>query len=248
MVLNYTVSGDDMQIIELLLSKGEAVRCEVGSMVYMDPAISMETSTGGGLWKGFKRMLSGDHFFITTFTNTTSKKGQIAFGAAYPGKIIPLDLSKVQGEFLCQRDSFLCAEKSIDISMEFVKRFGVGFFGGEGFILQKLTGEGLVFLHAGGFVIKKELKKGEMLKVDTGCVVGFERSVDYNIQFVGGFKNSLFGGEGLFFVTLTGPGIVYLQSLPLSRLADRIVAASHKSSEEHKGVFGVLGDVISGDK
>ncbi len=201
--------------------------------------------TGGGIMKGLKRMFTGESFFITTFYNQGNTKSHAAFAAPYPGKIIPLDLGALGGQFLCQKDSFLCAAQGIEIEVAFTKRIGAGLFGGEGFILQRLTGDGLVFVHAGGTIIEKNLAQGETLRVDTGCLVAFAPTVDYDIQFVGGFKNVLFGGEGLFLARLTGPGKVYLQSLPLSRLADRILAAARfRQTDEKKGVAGMGGDIL----
>ncbi|MBP7653347.1 TIGR00266 family protein [Candidatus Dependentiae bacterium] len=252
-VIDYKIFGDDMQIVEIELDPGEAVRAEAGAMMYMENGIEMQTSTGGGLFSGFKRMLTGESFFITTFMHTGKSKGHVAFGAPYPGKIIPLDLHKIGGKFLCQKDGFLCAAKGVDIEVAFTKKIGAGLFGGEGFILQRLTGDGMAFIHAGGTIITKELQAGESLRVDTGCLVAFSPSVDYDIQFIGGFKNALFGGEGLFLAKLNGPGLVYLQSLPFSRLADRIFAAAGFSKkDEHSGVAGIggglLGGLLGGDK
>ncbi|MEC4985388.1 MAG: TIGR00266 family protein [Oscillatoria sp. PMC 1068.18] len=223
-VIDYQIYGNDMQLVEIELDPGEGVRAEVGTMTYMESGIMMQTNTGGGLFSGFKRMLTGEGFFITTFANSGAKKSRVGFAAPYPGQIIPLDLGKIGGEFLCQKDSFLCAAKGIDIDIAFTKRIGAGFFGGEGFILQKLTGNGLAFVHAGGAIIEKNLMPGETVRVDTGCIVAFSPSINYEIQFVGGFRNALFGGEGLFLANLTGPGKIYLQSMPFSKLADRILA------------------------
>lgn len=250
-VIDYKIFGDDMQMVEIELDPDEAVQAEAGTMMYMEDGIDMQTTTGGKgigdkLFKGFKRMLTGESFFITTFTHLGQGKSHAAFGAPYPGKIIPLDLGELGGEFMCQKDSFLCAAMGIEIKVAFTKKIGAGLFGGEGFILQKLTGDGLAFVHAGGTIIQRDLQPGETLRVDTGCVVAFAPSVDYDIKFVGGFKNSLFGGEGLFFAQLTGPGRVYLQSLPFSRLADRIIAGSRSNKGESKGVAGLGGDIIGG--
>ncbi|KAF0197860.1 MAG: hypothetical protein FD166_1760 [Bacteroidetes bacterium] len=248
-IIDYKIFGDDMQLVEVELDPSEGVRAEVGAMMYMDDGIEMQTSTGGGLFKGFKRMLTGDGFFITTFLNTAQNKRRVAFGAPYPGKIIPLELDKLGGEFLCQKDSFLCAANGIDIDIAFTKKIGAGLFGGEGFILQRLSGHGLAFVQAGGAIVQRNLQPGEVLHVDTGCLVAFHPSVDYDIRFIGGFKNALFGGEGLFLVKLTGPGPVYLQSLPFSRLADRIISASRSNREESKGIGGgILGGILGGDK
>lgn len=252
-VVDYKVVGDDMQVVEIELDPGEGVRAEAGAMLYMSDGIEMQTGTGGGLFQGFKRMLSGESFFITTFLHNGRGKGQVAFSAPYPGKIIPLEMAELGGEFLCQKDSFLCAARGIEIDVAFTRRLGAGLFGGEGFILQRLTGAGRAFLHAGGTVLQRRLGPGETLRVDTGCLVGFAPSVDYDIQFVGGFKNALFGGEGLFLAVLRGPGLVYLQSLPFSRLADRIfAAAAFRNKDESRGVGGVnlggLGSILGGDK
>jgi len=250
-VVDYKIYGDDMQSVEVELDPGEGVRAETGAMLYMEDGIEMQTSTGGGVFSGFKRMITGESFFITTFLYHGTGKGHVAFAAPYPGKIIPLDMSKMGREFLCQKDAFLCAASGIDIEIAFTKRIGAGLFGGEGFILQKLTGDGMAFIHAGGTIIERDLAPGERLRLDTGCLVAFAPTVQYDIQFVGGFKNALFGGEGLFLAVLKGPGKVYMQSLPFSRLADRIYAAARfQQKGEKKGVAGfggnILGDIISG--
>jgi len=247
--IDYEVMGDDMQLVEVELDPGEGVRAEAGTMIYMGDGIRMQTDTGGGLFKGFKRMVSGESFFITTFVHEGQRKGHVAFAAPYPGKIIPLQLDDFDGEFICQKDAFLCADASVEIEVAFTKRLGAGLFGGEGFILQRLTGSGWTFIHAGGTVVKRELSAGQTLRVDTGCVAAFSKEVDYDIEFVGGFKNALFGGEGIFLATLKGPGTVYLQSLPFARLADRIVAGEFANRGEEKGVggSGILGDLLSGD-
>ena len=251
-IIKYKIYGDDMQLVEVELDPGEGVRAEAGAMMYMEEGIEMQTSTGGGLFRGFKRMITGESFFITTFLYNGKGKGHVAFGAPYPGKIIPVELGKLGGSFLCQKDAFLCAARGIEIEVAFTKKIGAGLFGGEGFILQRLEGEGMAFVHAGGAIIKKELQANESLRVDTGCLVAFSPSVDYDIQFVGGFKNSLFGGEGIFLAKIMGPGLVYLQSLPFSRLADRIFAASRfQRKGEQKGIGGIggglLGGILGGD-
>jgi uncharacterized protein (TIGR00266 family) len=246
-IIDYKIFGDDMQIVEIELDPGEGIRAEAGAMTYMDDEIEMQTSTGGGLFKGFKRMVTGESFFITTFLNNGRGKKHVAFGAPYPGKIIPLELDKLGGSFLCQKDAFLCAARGIEIEVAFTKKMGTGLFGGEGFILQRLEGEGRAFVHAGGTIIKRELRAGETLRVDTGCLVAFSPSVNYDIQFIGGFKNALFGGEGLFLAKVTGPGIVYLQSLPFSRLADRIFAAAgFQQKGEQAGIAGIGGGLLGG--
>jgi uncharacterized protein (TIGR00266 family) len=252
-IIDYQIIGDDLQMVEIHLDAQEGIRAEAGTMLYMEKGIQMQTGTGGGIFKGVQRVFTGESFFITTFLNTTSAPKNVAFAAPYPGKIIPLDLTAVGGKFICQKDSFLCAAQGIEIEIAFSKKLGAGLFGGEGFILQRLVGDGLAFAHAGGTIIEKDLADGEVLSVDTGCLVAFSPSVDYDIEFVGGFTNALFGGEGLFLAKMTGPGKVYLQSLPLSRLADRIVAASklgNVGGGETKGAAGlggkILGDIISG--
>lgn len=245
-IINYKIYGDDLQAVEIELDPSESVRAEVGTMMYMEQDILMQTSTGGGLFKGFKRMLTGEGFFITTFINNGRQVSHVAFAAPYPGKIIPIDLRLAGGSFLCQKDAFLCAANGIDIDIAFTKRFGAGFFGGEGFILQRLSGDGLAFIHAGGTIVKKELRHGETLRVDTGCIVAFSPSVNYDIRFVGGFKNALFGGEGLFLATLEGPGTVYLQTLPLSRLAERIITSTGYRPGNNDGETTIGGEILRG--
>jgi len=249
--IDYKLFGNELQVVEIELDPGEAVRAEAGAMLYMENGIDMITSTGGGLLKGFKRALTGDSFFITDFVHKGTGKAHVAFSAPYPGKIIPLDLSQFDGEFICQKDAFLCAAKGIEINVEFTKKFGAGLFGGEGFILQHLSGFGMAFIHAGGTVVSKDLAPGEVIRIDTGCIAGFETSVKYDIQMVRGFKNALFGGEGLFLATLKGPGKVLLQSMPLSRLANRISAGLSHHQGEQKGIAGlgggILGSILSGD-
>ena len=245
-VIVYKIDGDDLQLVEVELDQGEGVRAEAGTMTYMEDGIEMQTGMGGDLFSGFKRALTGESFFITTFMNNDRQKRRVAFSAPYPGKIMPFDLRQFNGQLLCQKDSFLCAARGTNIEIAFTKRMGAGFFGGEGFILQRLTGDGLVFVHAGGTIIEKDLAAGETLRVDTGCLVAFSTTVDYDIKFVGGFKNALFGGEGLFFAKMTGPGKVYLQSLPFARLVDRIKRGItfSQSGGEQKGVAGLGGDIL----
>jgi len=244
-VIDYKIYGDDLQLVEIELDPGEGVRAEAGTMTYMEPGIEMQTGTGGGVFKGLKRAITGESFFITTFLNAGKNKSHAAFAAPYPGKIIPIELVDFGGSILCQKDSFLCAAVGIEIEVAFTKRLGAGIFGGEGFILQRLEGDGRAFVHAGGTIVEKNLAAGETLRVDTGCLVAFDTSVDYDIQFVGGFTNALFGGEGLFLASLSGPGKVYLQSLPFSRLADRVLAAAKfQRTGETKGAAGLGGDII----
>ena len=249
--IEYEIIGDDMQAVVVELDPGEAVVAEAGAMLSMEDAIKMDTGTGGGVMKGLQRIFTGESFFITSFVHTGQGKSHVAFSAPYPGRIVPLDLATLGGCMLCQKDAFLCAAKGTEISIAFTKRLGAGIFGGEGFILQKLQGDGLAFAHAGGAVMAHDLAAGQKLRVDTGCLVAMQESVDYDIQMVGGFKNALFGGEGLFLATLQGPGRVYLQTLPFSRLADRIRVAVGRNKGEHRGVAGLGGgllkDIISGD-
>lgn len=248
--IDYEIVGDDMQALIITLDQDEKVRAEAGAMMFMEQNIEMDTGTGGGLFKGLKRALAGESFFITTFT-CSSGRSRVCFGGPHPGKIIPLDLADTRA-MLCQRDAFLAAAYGIDIEVAFTRRLGAGFFGGEGFILQRITGpSGWAFIHAGGTVMEKVLQAGEHIKVDTGCLVAFQESVDYDIEMIKGFKSALFGGEGLFLARLTGPGRVYLQTLPFSRLADRVIGASRSSSGEVKrggGISGMLGDLIGGDR
>jgi uncharacterized protein (TIGR00266 family) len=244
-IIDYKIYGDDLQLVEIELDPGEGVRAEAGTMTYMDDGIQMQTSTGGGIFKGLQRAITGESFFITSFINTGDGKQRAAFAASYPGKIIPIELSDFGGRILCQKDSFLCAAQGVEIEVAFTKRLGAGVFGGEGFILQRLHGDGRVFVHAGGTIIERDLARDEVLRVDTGCLVAFAETVDYDIQFIGGFRNALFGGEGLFLARMTGPGKVYLQSLPFSRLADRVLAAARfQKVDERKGAAGIGGDII----
>ncbi|MEJ0035111.1 MAG: TIGR00266 family protein [Gammaproteobacteria bacterium] len=254
--IDYQIHGDDMQFVEVELDPGEAVVAEAGGMMFMEDSIQMETIFGdgsqqqsglmGALLGAGKRLLTGESLFMTVFKNVGGGKKKIAFGAPYPGKIIPIHLKEIGGELLAQKDSFLCAAKGVSVGIAFTKRLGAGFFGGEGFILERLQGDGFLFIHAGGTIYKRELKPGETLRVDTGCLVAFQPTVDYDIQYVGNIKSALFGGEGLFFATLRGPGQVWLQSLPLSRLAGRIVAASRGGREEGS-VLGGIGRLLDGD-
>lgn len=258
--IDYKIYGDDMQFVEVELDPMEAVVAEAGGMMYMEDAIEMETIFGDGSQKntGFmgalmgagKRLITGESMFMTVFQNRGAGKKKVAFGAPYPGKIIPVRLSEIGGELLAQKDSFLCAAKGVSLGIAFTKRLGAGLFGGEGFILQRLQGNGLVFVHAGGTLLQRDLAPGEILRVDTGCIVAFQPSVDYDIQFVGKIKTALFGGEGLFFATLRGPGRIWLQSLPLSRLAGRIVAAAPgglRGGKEEGSVLGGLGRLLDGN-
>ena len=258
--IDYKVFGDDLQFVEVELDPMEAVVAEAGGMMYMDDGIEMETIFGdgsqqqsgflGSLMSAGKRLITGESLFMTVFQNRGQGKKRVAFGAPYPGKIIPVHLAEIGGELIAQKDSFLCAAKGVSVGIAFNKKISVGFFGGEGFIMQRLTGDGWAFVHAGGTIVQKQLAPGETMRVDTGCIVAFQPSVQYDIQYVGKIKSALFGGEGLFFATLRGPGHVWLQSLPLSRLADRIIAASPRAGgggREEGSLLGGLGRMLDGD-
>ena len=247
--IDYKLLGDDMQAVVITLDPGETVQSEAGSMMYMEEGIEMNSEMQGGFLGGIKRKLGGESLFITTFTNNGLDKKTVSFAAPYPGKILPVNLA-VTGPILCQRDAYLCSAFGIDISVTFTRRLGAGFFGGEGFILQKLSGDGYVFIHAGGTVLEHELDAGESIKVDTGCLVAFQESVSYDIEMVKGIKTMLFGGEGLFLAHLTGPGKSYLQTLPFSRMANRVISASGytgQKGEVKRGMGGILGHIIDGD-
>lgn len=257
--IDFHIVGDDMQFVEIELDRGETVVAEAGAMMFMTPGVTMETRLGdasaesqgllGKVLSAGKRVLTGESLFMTTFTGQGPGKQRVAFAAPYPGKVVPMDLTQLGGELLCQRNSFLCAARGVSIGVALTRRIGAGLFGGEGFILQRLTGDGLAFVHAGGTLSHRQLAAGESLKVDTGCLVAFQPSVDYDIQFVGGIRNTLFGGEGLFFVHLTGPGSVWLQSLPFARLADRLRAAAGTGGKrrEEGSILGGFGQVLRGD-
>ncbi|MCB0790163.1 MAG: TIGR00266 family protein [Flavobacteriales bacterium] len=258
--LDHRIVGDDMQCVEITLDPGETVIAEAGTLMMMDEGIRMQTIFGNGdgreqsfmdkLWGAGKRVLTGESLFMTTYTNETTGRRTAWFAAAYPGKIMALDLRDFQGRLICQKDSFLCAAKGVTIGIAFRKRLGVGLFGGEGFIMQKLEGDGQVYIHAGGTTVQKDLAPDEMLRVDTGCLVAMTDQVDYDIEFVGGIRNTLFGGEGLFFATLKGPGHVWIQSLPFSRLADNIIAAAPKAGgkgKEEGSILGGIGRLLDGD-
>ncbi|MEL7060798.1 MAG: TIGR00266 family protein [Acidobacteriota bacterium] len=261
--IDYVVHGDDMQFVEITLDPQEAVVAEAGAFMFMDPDIEMETifgdgsspsgGSGGGLMgmlgSAAKRMVTGESLFMTVFGNQGGHRRNVAFAAPYPGKIIPVDLRQHGRSLLCQKDAFLCAARGISIGIAFQRKLGAGFFGGEGFILQKLDGDGLTFLHAGGTVVKRDLAAGETLRLDTGCLVAFEQRVSYDIQMQKSVKSAFFGGEGLFFATLTGPGTVWVQSLPFSRLANRIYKAAPAAGGKRQGegsALGGLGGLIMG--
>ena len=265
--VDYKIHGDDMQFVEVELDPGESAVAEAGAMMYMTAAIGMQNIFGDGsgqqaaggvmgmLLGAGKRLLTGESLFMTVFTNQGSGKQHVAFAAPYPGKILAMDLRQLGGSLICQKDSFLCAARGVSIGIAFQRRLGVGLFGGEGFIMQRLDGDGLAFVHAGGTVLKRELQTGQTLFVDTGCIVGMTPNVSFEIQYVGKVKTALFGGEGLFFAKVTGPGTVCLQSLPFSRLASRVFAAAPQrgGSREEGSVLGagalggVLGGIFGGD-
>src|ERR687898_346290 len=258
--IDYKIFGDDMQYVEVELDPNEAMVAEAGGMMYMDDGIEMETIFGdgsqqqggfmGALMGSGKRLLTGESLFMTVFLNRAGQRRKVAFGAPYPGKIIPVHLSQIGGELIAQKDSFLAAAKGVSVGIAFQRKLGVGLFGGEGFIMQRLQGDGWAFVHAGGTLHERELAPGELIRVDTGCIVAFQPSVSYDIQYVGKIKSALFGGEGLFFATLRGPGRVWLQSLPLSRLANRIIAAAPglaRGGKEEGSILGGLGGLLDGD-
>lgn len=252
-VIDYEIHGAEMQFVEVELDPGEAAVGEAGVMMYMQDGIEMDTIFGDGsqqqsglfgkLLGAGKRLITGESLFTTVYHNEASGKRRVAFAAPYPGKIIPVDLSTLGGTLICQKDSFLAAAKGVSLGIAFQKKLGVGLFGGEGFIMQKLEGDGLAFIHAGGTLRELTLAPGETLRVDTGCVVAFQPSIDFDIQFAGKIKTALFGGEGLFFAVLKGPGKVWLQSLPFSRMADRIVAASKLAGGRQREEGSVLGGI-----
>lgn len=255
--IDYQIHGEEMQYVDIELDPTETAIAESGAFMMMQDGIEMQTIFGDGskpqqgflgkLMSAGKRVLTGESLFMTAFTNTSQGKKKVSFASPYPGKIIPLDLLRMGGKMVCQKDSFLCAAKGVSVGIEFQRKLGTGLFGGEGFIMQKLEGDGMAFVHAGGHVTERELHQGELLKIDTGCVVAFTQTVNYDIQFVGGIKNTLFGGEGLFFATLTGPGKVWIQTLPISRLAGRILAYGTYKRKEEGSLLGGIGNVLDGD-
>lgn len=255
--IDYTIIGEEMQCVEIELDSQETVIAEAGSFMMMEQEIMMETIFGDGSQqqKGFmsklfsagKRLLTGESLFMTAYTHTGSGKKKVTFASPYPGKIIPVDLSAIGGKLICQKDAFLCAAKGVSVGIEFQRKLGTGLFGGEGFIMQKLEGDGMAFVHAGGTIIERQLTPGDKLRVDTGCLVAFTSSVNYDIEFVGGIKNTFFGGEGIFFATLTGQGKVWIQSLPISRLASRILAYGTFKRKEEGSILGGVGNMFDGD-
>ncbi|MCZ8521538.1 MULTISPECIES: TIGR00266 family protein [Paenibacillus] len=258
--IDYEVHGSEMQYVEIELDPGESVIAEAGSLMMMDQNIQMETIFGDGsdqggkglmgkLFGAGKRLLTGESLFMTLFTNRGHGKERVSFASPYPGRILPMDLSDLGGKIICQKDSFLCAAKGVSVGIDFQRKLGAGFFGGEGFIMQKIEGDGLAFVHAGGAICERELRHGEVIRVDTGCLVAMTQGIDYDIEFVKGVKTAIFGGEGLFFATLRGPGRVWIQSLPFSRLADRVLTAAGPNGRKEEGsLLGGLGNLLDGDR
>lgn len=256
--IDYRIIGEEMQYVEVELDPNETAVAEPGAFMMMDDGIEMQTIFGDGstqqqggllgkLLNAGKRVLVGENMFMTAFTNVSYDKKHVSFASPYPGKIVPLNLQHLGNRIICQKDAFLCAAKGVSVGIEFQRKLGTGLFGGEGFIMEKLEGDGMAFMHASGYVQEKVLQAGELLKIDTGCIVGFTASVTYDIQFIGGIKNTIFGGEGLFFATLRGPGIVWIQSLPISRLAGRILQYATVKRREEGSVLGGLGNMLDGD-
>lgn len=254
--IDYKIYGEEMQHVEIELDPQETAIAESGSFMMMDEGVEMTTIFGDGrnqqslfgkLLSAGKRVLTGESLFMTAFTNAGQGKKRVHFASPYPGKIIPIDLATHQNKIICQKDAFLCAAKGVVVGIELQKRLGTGIFGGEGFIMQKLEGDGMAFVHAGGHVFEKELQSGEILKIDTGCVVAYTSQIDFDIQFVGGIRNTIFGGEGLFFATLKGPGKVWIQSLPISRLASRVLSYGSFKRKEEGSILGGLGNLLDGD-
>ncbi|MBS1614332.1 MAG: TIGR00266 family protein [Bacteroidetes bacterium] len=257
--IDYRIFGEEMQCVEVELDPQETVVAEAGAFMYKDQPVQMQTIFGDGskdnggfmgkLLGAGKRLLTGESLFMTAFTHQGTGKAKVAFASPYPGKIIPMDLAEMGGKVVCQKDSFLCAAKGVSVGIDFQKRLGTGLFGGEGFIMQKLEGDGLAFVHAGGHIMERTLAPGETLHIDTGCVVAYTKDVDFDIQMVGGIKNTLFGGEGFFFAVLRGPGKVWLQTLPISRLASRIYQYAPQTGgrREEGGILGGIGNLLDGD-
>ncbi len=257
--IDYTILGDDLQMVEIELDPGESVLAEAGAMTFMEDGIKMETIFGDGsqadsgqsfmgkLGGAAKRALTGESLFMTVFTNAGEGKSHAAFAAPYPGKIVPVQLTEYDGTLICQKKAFLCAAKGVNVGIHLQKKLGVGFFGGEGFIMQKLTGDGLVFMHAGGTILERELAEGQTLRLDTGCLVALSATIDYDIALASDIKTGLFGGEGLFLATLRGPGKVWIQSLPFSRMANEVLSAARSNTGESKGIINnPIGEVTGG--
>jgi uncharacterized protein (TIGR00266 family) len=258
--IDYHIYGEEMQYVEIELDPQEVVIAEAGGFMMMEDGIKMETIFGDGsqqqqagfmgkLLSAGKRVLTGESLFMTAFQNQASGKKKVSFAAPYPGKIIAIDLKAYHGKFICQKDAFLCAAKGVSVGIEFSKKIGRALFGGEGFIMQKIEGDGMAFVHSGGTLAKKELASGEIMRIDTGCVVGYTQDIDFDIEMVGGVKNTIFGGEGMFYATLRGPGTVFIQSLPFSRLAGRILANAPQNGggKEEGSVLGGVGRLLNGD-
>ena len=254
--IDYKIFGEELQCVEIELDPQEAVIAEPGSFMMMTEGIDMQTMFGDGsrqqgfmdkLFTAGRRMLTGESLFMTIYSNVSTQKRQVTFAGPYTGKIIPMNLQQLGGKIICQKDSFLCAAKGVNIGIEFQRKLGTGLFGGEGFIMQKLEGDGMAFVHSGGYVLEKTLAQGEIFKIDTGCLVAFTSGVDYDIQFIKGVKNVIFGGEGLFYATLRGPGKVWIQSLPISRLAGRILSYGTGGRKEEGSILGGLGNLLDGD-
>ncbi len=257
--IDYRIFGEEMQCVEIELDPQETVIAEAGAFMYKDPTIQMQTIFGDGsnpqggimdkLFSAGKRILTGESLFMTTYTQTGNGKARVAFASPYPGKIIPMDLQQLGGKIIAQKDAFLCAAKGVSIGIQFQRKLGTGLFGGEGFIMEKLEGDGMAFCHAGGHIIERELAPGEVLHIDTGCIVAYTKEVDFDIQMIGGIRNTIFGGEGFFFAVLRGPGKVWLQTLPISRLASRIISYSPQfgKRKEEGSILGGIGNLLDGD-
>ncbi len=253
--IDYRIHGEEMQCVEIELDPQETVVAEAGSFMMMQDGIQMQTIFGDGsnqqsgllgkLFSAGKRLLTGESLFMTAYTNLGGGKRWVTFAAPYPGKIIAMDLNRMGGKVTCQKDAFLCAAKGVSVGIEFQRKLGTGLFGGEGFIMQKLEGDGMAFVHAGGHIIEKNLQPGETLKIDTGCLVAFTKEVNYDIQFIGGIRNSIFGGEGFFYATLSGPGRVWIQSLPISRLAGKLMEYGAAGAQKEQG--SILGGLLQGE-
>jgi uncharacterized protein (TIGR00266 family) len=255
--IDYKIFGEEMQCVQIELDPNETVIGEPGSFMMMDNEVQMETIFGDGsqqnsglfgkLFSAGKRLLTGENLFMTAFTNGGNDKKHVTFASPYPGKIVPMDLAQLGGKVICQKDAFLCAAKGVSVGIHFQRKLGTGLFGGEGFIMQKLEGDGMAFVHAGGTIVERIIQPGEVLKIDTGCIVAYTKEVDFDIQFVGGIKNTFFGGEGVFFATLRGPGKVWIQSLPISRLAGRIIQYGSFNRKEEGSILGGFGNLLDGD-
>jgi len=256
--IDYRIFGEEMQYVEVELDPNETAIAEAGAFMMMDDGIQMQTIFGDGsqqqggglmgkLFSAGKRLLVGESLFMTAFTNVGYGKRKVSFASPYPGKIIPLNLVNLGGAVICQKDAFLCAAKGVSINIEFQRKLGTGLFGGEGFIMERLEGDGMAFMHAGGHVFERELKPGELIQIDTGCLVGYTQGVNFDIQYIGGIRNKIFGGEGIFFATLRGPGKVWVQTLPVSRLASRILSYAGGSRKEEGSILGGLGNLLDGD-